>query len=110
MVQVLYQRDQTKRIYRALCPLGIRIIACSGLGSGYVGHAPQASILVRSGEGSGNVFGVCGAEQIPVGSVQENLQVIVPARGILILFCHAEVHPKHLGETQNQNQKNHRLH
>ena len=66
-----------------MIPLGIRIVACSGLGSGYGGHAPQASILVRSGEGSGNVFGVCGAEPIPAGSVQENLQGIVPTRGFI---------------------------
>jgi len=50
------------------------------------------------------VFGVCGAEPLPAGSGQENHQGIVPAKGILILFCHAEVHQKHLGETENQNQ------
>ena len=53
------------------------------MGSGYGGHAPQASILVRSGEGSGNVFGVCGAEPLPEGSEQENPQSILPARGFI---------------------------
>jgi len=48
-------------------PAGIRIVACSGKGCGYGGHAPQAAILVRSGEGSGNVFGVCGAEPTLAG-------------------------------------------
>ena len=54
------QRDQTKRISRALCPLGIRIFACSGKACGHGGHAPQARFTVRSGEGSGQVFGVAG--------------------------------------------------
>jgi len=47
------QRDQTKRISKALCPLGIRNVACSGKGCGHGGHAPKASFMVRSGEGSG---------------------------------------------------------
>jgi len=34
-----------------LCPLGIRIVACSGKGCGHGGHAPQAAFKVRSREG-----------------------------------------------------------
>ena len=70
------QRDHKKsfnhRLRLFLCPLGIRIIACSGKGCGHGGHAPQAFIMVRYGEGSRYVSGVCGAEPLPAGSDQEN--------------------------------------
>jgi len=44
------------------------LIPCSGKGCGHGGHAPQAAFMVRSGEGSGIVFGVCGAEPTSAGS------------------------------------------
>ena len=84
------QKKPHRNVRLFLCPLGIRIIACSWKGCGHGGHAPQASFKVRSGEGSGSVFGVCGDEPLPAGSEQENPQGIVPARNILILSCHAE--------------------
>ncbi|WP_313189944.1 hypothetical protein [Sphingobacterium sp.] len=65
---------------RAMCLPRIRIIACCLLACGHGGQAPQAPFMVRPGEGSGQVTGICGTEPTLAGSDQENLQGIVPAR------------------------------
>ncbi len=74
------QKKPHRNVRFFLCPLGIRIIACSGKGSGPDGHAQQIFIMVRSGKGSGYVFGVSGAGPLPAELDQENTQSIVPAR------------------------------